>query len=288
VQPADAATDPPSTTANSRPITRLQHGIRKPKQYTDGTICYGNLASVFSEPTDLHEALSNPLWKAAMDNEISALMKNKTWHLVPPPRGENIIDWKWVFKVKRKVDGSLERYKGRLGAKGYKQRYDIDYEDTFSLVVKAATIRLVLSLAVSKGWTLRQLDVQNAFLHGILEEEVFMRQPPGFEDKKNPHYVCKLDKALYGLKQAPRAWYSRLSGKLQKLGFVLSKANTSLFYYKKGMHTIYMLVYVDGIIIASSSEDLVNALLSHLISEEEPSASHMCARISSHTYDRQK
>jgi hypothetical protein len=87
VQPADAATDPPSTTANSRPITRLQHGIRKPKQYTDGTICYGNLASVFSEPTDLHEALSNPLWKAAMDNEISALMKNKTWHLVPPPRG---------------------------------------------------------------------------------------------------------------------------------------------------------------------------------------------------------
>jgi histone deacetylase 1/2 len=178
--------------------------------------------------------------------------------------GGDIIDCKWVFKVKRKVDGSLERYKGRLVAKGYKQRYGIDYEDTFSPVVKAATIRLVLSLAVSKGWTLRQLDVQNAFLHGILEEEVFMRQPPGFEDKKNPHYVCKLDKALYGLKQAPRAWYSRLSGKLQKLGFVLSKANTSLFYYKKGMHTIYMLVYVDGIIIASSSEDLVNALLKDL------------------------
>jgi histone deacetylase 1/2 len=135
-----------------------------------------------------------------MNAEISALMKNKMWHLVPPPRGKNIIDYKWVWKVKRKADGSLERYKGRLVAKGYKQRYGIDYEDTFSPVVKAATICLVLSLAVSKGWTLRQLDVQNAFLHGLLEEEVYMKQPPGFEDKKNPHYVCKLDKALYGLK----------------------------------------------------------------------------------------
>jgi histone deacetylase 1/2 len=178
-----------------------------------------------------------------MDNEISALMKNKTWHLVPPPRGGNLIDCKWVFKVKRKVDGSLERYKGRLVAKGYKQRYGIDYEDTFSPVVKALTIRLVLSLAVSKGWTLRQLGVHNAFLHSILVEELFMRQPPGFEDKKNPHYVCKLDKALYGLKQAPRAWYSRLSGKLQKLGFVPSKAGTSLFYYKRGC-TLYICWYM--------------------------------------------
>ena len=99
-------------------------------------------------------------------------------------------------------------------AKGFKQRYGIDYEDTFSPVVKAATIRLVLSVAVSRGWSLRQLDVQNVFLHGVLEEEVYMRQPPGYVDKKRPNYVCKLDKALYGLKQAPRAWHARLSGKL--------------------------------------------------------------------------
>jgi len=121
----------------------------------------------------------------------------------------------------------------------------LDYEDTFSPVVKAATIRLVLSLAVSNQWTIRQLDVQNAFLHGVLEEDVYMKQPPGYEDSQFPGYVCKLDKSLYGLKQAPRAWYSRLSNKLQDLGFQASKANTSLFFFKKRWH-YYILLGICG------------------------------------------
>jgi hypothetical protein len=125
--------------------------------------------------------MSNINWKKAMDVEYMALMKNKTWHLVPPEQGRNIIDCKWVYKVKRKADGSIDRYKAHLVAKGFKQRYGIDYEDTFSPVVKAATIRLVLSIAVSSGWNLCQLDVQNVFLHGYLEEEVFLRQPPRYE-----------------------------------------------------------------------------------------------------------
>lgn len=132
----------------------------------------------------------------------------------------------------------------------------IDYEDRFTPVVKVATIRLILSIAVSKGWSLRQLDVQNAFLHGVLEEEVYMRQPPGYVDDLHPNYVCKLDKALYGLKQAPRAWYAWLCEKLVALGFVPSKADTSLFYYNKGRHTLFILVYVDDIIVASSSKSI--------------------------------
>jgi histone deacetylase 1/2 len=130
--------------------------------------------------------------------------------------------------------------------------------------VKIATIRLVLSVAVSRGWCLRQLDVQNAFLHGVLEEEVYMSQPPGFEDSTRPHYVCRLDKALYGLKQAPRAWYARLSTKLCDLGFKPSKSDASLFIYSKNGIVIYMLIYVDDIIVTSSSTKAITALLKDL------------------------
>jgi hypothetical protein len=135
-----------------------------------------------------------------MDSEFSALAQNKTWHLVPLVPGPNLIDCKWVYKVKRKADGSIDRYKAHLVAKGFKQRYDIDYDDTFSPIVKFATICLVLSFAVSQGWSLHQLDMQNTFLHGVLEEKVYMKQPPGFVDPSRPTYHCKLDKARYGLK----------------------------------------------------------------------------------------
>jgi histone deacetylase 1/2 len=138
--------------------------------YTDGTVRYG-LSAISSEPSTVAEAMQNNSWKKAMDVEYTALMKNKTWHLVPPEQGRNIIDCKWVYKIKRKADGSIDRYKTRLVAKGFKQRYGIDYEDTFSPVVKAAKIRLVLSIAVSSGWNLRQLDVQNAFLHVSLRKK---------------------------------------------------------------------------------------------------------------------
>lgn len=199
--PASPESDAPAISPEARrPVTRLQHGIHKPKTYTDGTVrgCMHSV-SVLEEPATLDEALGDKNWAAAMQSEHQALLRNNTWHLVPPPKGKNIIGCKWVYKVKRKAHGTIDRYKDRLVAKGFKQWYGIDYEDTFSPVVKAATTHLVLSVAVSKGWSLRQLDVQNAFLHGILEE-VYMQQPPGYADKTHPNYVCKLDKALYGLK----------------------------------------------------------------------------------------
>jgi hypothetical protein len=202
-----------------------------------------------------------------MDEEILALPRNDTWHLVPADLAQNIIDCKWVFKVKQRADGNIDRYKARLVAKGFKQRYGLNYEDTFSHVVKMATIGIILSITVTNGWCLRQLDVQNAFLHDILKENVYMKQPPGYVDSAYLMHVCKLDKALYGLKQAPRAWYNRLSVKLVQLGFIVSKADTSLFIYNKASVCVYLLVYVDDIIVTSSSPAAVNALLQDLGSE---------------------
>jgi histone deacetylase 1/2 len=131
-------------------------------------------------------------------------------------------------------------------------------------VVKPTTVRLILSIAVSRGWQLRQVDVQNAFLHGDIQEEVYMYQPPGYVDQNFPHRVCRLQKSLYGLKQSPRAWYSKLSSKLQSLGFVPSKADTSLFVFIRRQVIIYMLIYVDDIIITGSCKQAVDRLMDQL------------------------
>jgi hypothetical protein len=180
---------------NLRTKTRLQIGIQRPKVYTDGTFWYGCFTST-REPQGLDEALHDRNWKQAMDVEYSALMNNKTCHLVPYQQDNNIIDCKWIYKIKRRADGTIDRYKARLVAKGFKQRYDIDYADTFSPIVKAATIRLVLSIVVSRGWSLRQLDVHNTFLHGVLEEEVYMKQPPGYVNKNFPNHICIMRQGL--------------------------------------------------------------------------------------------
>jgi hypothetical protein len=139
----------------------------------NATIRYGMHASV-DEPLNLATTLGDNNWKKAMNAEFDALMKNKIWHLVPPRKGGNIIDCKCVYKIKRRGDDSLNRYKTRLVAKGFKQQYGIDYEENFSPVVKSATIRVILSLVVSQGWTMRQLDIQNTFLHGFLKEDAYM------------------------------------------------------------------------------------------------------------------
>jgi hypothetical protein len=160
--------------------------------------------------------------------EFNVLLHNQTWSLVPPHGSQNPVGCKWVFKLKRKADGSIERHKARLVAKGFHQQASVDYGETFSPVVKPTTIRTVLSLAYSAGWSMKQIDIQNVFLHGLLSEDVHMVQPLGFTNPNFPHHVCKLHKAIYGLKQAPRAWFSRLSNKFIQLGFVGSKADSSL------------------------------------------------------------
>lgn len=142
--------------------------------------------------------------------EIESIEKNKTWELTVLPQGVNPIGVKWVFKTKLNENGEVDKYKARLVAKGYAQQYGVDYTEVFAPVARLDTIRLILALAAQNSWSVFQLDVKSAFLHGDLSEEVFVQQPLGYEKKGEEGKVYKLRKALYGLKQAPRAWYSKI------------------------------------------------------------------------------
>ncbi|KAE8709757.1 Protein farnesyltransferase/geranylgeranyltransferase type-1 subunit alpha [Hibiscus syriacus] len=162
-------------------------------------------------PRNVTEAFQSPEWKKAVEEEIKALQKNKTWSLTDLPKGKRAVGCRWIFTVKYHSDGSVERYKARLVAKGFSQSYGIDYQETFAPVAKLNTIRILLSVAVNMDWKLHQLDIKNAFLNGNLEEEVYMEVPPGLEGKVTKKTVCKLNKSLYGLKQSPRAWFDRFA-----------------------------------------------------------------------------
>uniref|UniRef100_A0A803NPY8 Integrase catalytic domain-containing protein n=1 Tax=Cannabis sativa TaxID=3483 RepID=A0A803NPY8_CANSA len=232
---------PPTTTITHNMVTRSQSGIYKPKSYiaTKHPLPESLLPS---EPRSLKAALADPKWHNAMDTEMSALKKARTWILVPYDSSMNVIGCKWVHRVKLNKDGSLNRYKSRLVAKGYLQEAGIDFDETYSPV----------------------LDVTNAFLNGPLNETVYMRQPPGFEDSTHPTHVCKLQKALYGLKQAPRAWNDRLRQTLVSWGFQGSRADSSLFMYGTGSSLVILLVYVDDILITGPNSALVSKLISDL------------------------
>jgi hypothetical protein len=202
-----------------------------------------------------------------MEEEHAALIENHTWDLVPRPAKANVVTGKWIFKHKFHADGSLDRYKARWVLRGFTQRPGVDYDETFSPVVKPATVRTVLTLAHSRDWPIHQLDVKNAFLHGVLSETVYCSQPTGFTDSTLPNHVCKLNKSLYGLKQAPRAWYSRFAAYLVTLGFSEARSDTSLFIYRRGADTVYLLLYVDDIILTASSQQLLSRVIDALKKE---------------------
>jgi hypothetical protein len=171
-----------------------------------------------------------------------------------------VVTGKWIWTIKRRADGTLERYK-LAGFSVVPTRPGVDYDETFSPVVKLATFRTVLSLALYRWWHVHQLDVKNAFLHDILTETVCYSQPAGFVGSSRPDLVCQLNKSLYGLKKAPRAWCSRFATFLLSLGFVEAKSDTSLFVYHHADRVAYLLLYVDDIVWTASSPQLLQRII---------------------------
>ncbi|CAM8916639.1 unnamed protein product [Rhodiola kirilowii] len=216
------------------------------------------LISLHKEPTNYTQASKDELWRTAMQKEIAALEHNQTWTLTHLPADKRAVDCKWVFKIKHHSDGTIERYKARLVAKGFTQVEGIDYHETFAPVVKMTTVRCVLAVAAVRKWPLYQLDVNNAFLHGHLDEDVYMKLPPGFYPQaKRDGMVCKLQRSLYGLKQASRQWFSRFSDALIEYGFVQSANDSSLFTLAQQTEFIILLVYVDDVVLTGTSSQLI-------------------------------
>ncbi|RVW74354.1 Retrovirus-related Pol polyprotein from transposon RE1 [Vitis vinifera] len=226
-------------------------------------------APALPSPNDLPIAVRKDTrsirWQQTMVDEMAALHSNGTWDLVVLPSGKSTVGCRWVYAVKVGPDGQVDRLKARLVAKGYTQVYGSDYGETFSPVAKIASVRLLLSMAAMCSWPLYQLDIKNAFLHGDLVEEVYMEQPPSFVAQGESGKVCGLRCSLYGLKQSLRALFGRFSSVVQEFGMLRSTADHSVFYHHNSLgQCIYLVVYVDDIVITGSDQDGIQKLKQHL------------------------
>lgn len=211
-----------------------------------------------SQIQQFEEAMEKKEWSEAMKEELAAIQKNETWELVDLPKDKKAIGVKWIFRTKYYADGSIQKYKALLIAKGYSQQHGIDYEDTFSLVARFETVRTFLALAAQLKWPVYQFDVKSAFLNGDLEEEVYVLQPEGFAIVGKENQVYRLRKALYGLKQAPRAWYGKIDSYFLQNGFEMSKNEPTLYAKRQGKDSFFVCLYVDDMIYMGSSFSLVD------------------------------
>lgn len=248
-------------TANNEDTNlRRSTRITKPPSYLSDYVYLAEvegehlLLLINEEPYDFEEAMEEKVWRDACEDEISSIIKNKTWELVDLPKGAKPIGLKWIFKIKRNSDGTINKHKLRLVAKGYIQRHGIDFEEVFAPVARIETIRLIISIAASKGWEVHHLDVKTASLHGDLKEDVYVTQPEGFVVSGCETKVYKLRKALYGLRQAPRAWNEKLNKVLEDLGFTKCSKEPSL-YRRRGKDSLLLVaVYVDDLLITGSNK----------------------------------
>ena len=255
--PSPAVSQPQAPAPTHPMTTRGKCGIRKPNPH----YVLMSVKTNYPEPKSVSAALKDPLWTAAMGHEKHNMELTHTWDLVPPSQDVQPVSCGWVYKSQFNADGTLKKRRARLVARGNEQEEGIDYVETYSRVVRTATIRSVLHIATVKGWSIKQLDVENAFLHGDLKETVYMKQPPGFIDPERPNHLCKLRKAIYGLRQSPRAWFDKFSTFLLEFGFKCTHGDPSLFVYIHGSDVIYLLLYVDDMLLTSNNDKLIGKLM---------------------------
>lgn len=213
------------------------------------------------EPKTWKQMMRSPnkdLWLKAIDEELSSLVGMETWRLVPRPAKRKIIWSKWVFKVKRRPDGSILKLKARLVAMGYTQEKGIDYDEVFEPTTRLETLRLVLTLLASKNWEGWQIDFKTAFLNSKLDTTIYMTQPPGMEDPDHPDYVCEVLNSLYGLKQSPRLWNRQLHAAFLSLGLVQSKFDPTLYFMlNNGRLVCAIATHVDDLAIVGEQSVIV-------------------------------
>nr|CAN75946.1 hypothetical protein VITISV_012979 [Vitis vinifera] len=224
-------------------------------RFSESNKSFVNQLSTVAIPNSVQEALANPRWKAAMNEEMKSLQKNETWELIECPPGKKSVGCRWIYTVKYKADGSIERFKARL---------------TFAPVAKINTVRVLLSLAANLDWPLQQFDVKNVFLHGELSEKVYMDLPPGcMVSEKQCQKVCKLIKSLYGLKQSPRAWFGRFPKSMRAFGYRQSNSDHTLFLKKQHGKITTLIVYVDDMVVTGNDPEERKALQNYLFREFE-------------------
>jgi hypothetical protein len=204
--------------------------VKRPKPFSSYMALMCDLLE--NEPTFFKEAIQKKEWADTMIEEHQSIIKNVVWEIVPRLNSKDVVSSRWLFKIKHTADGSIEKYKARFVACGFSQKEGIDYEEPFAPVARYTSIRTIISLAAKMKWKLHQMDVKTTFLNGVIEEEVYIEQPQGFEVEDIKFHVSKLKKVLYGLKQAPRAWYGRIDSFLTSLGFTKSKVDSNLYFTK--------------------------------------------------------
>lgn len=215
------------------------------------------------EPRSFKEAMKHKVWRDSMKSEIEALERQHTWDLQELPPTKKALGTKWVHTIKFHADGTIERHKSRLVVLGNNQKEGLDYTETFSPVAKMTTVRIFLDVAAKMKHEIHQMDVHNAFLHGDLHDEVYIKMPLGFSNP-NDTRVCRLRKSLYGLKQAPRCWFAKLVDALLKYGFSQTHSDSSLFVYSRHNMSLRILVYVDDLIISGDSSQAINSFKAYL------------------------